>query len=230
MASTQGQAAPVAAPPSAPPVIMFDGPADAATTLVLAHGAGAPMDSDFMHAIASGLAKRGLRVARFEFPYMHARRVGRQPGPDRMPVLRACFRAVIDELGDPSRLVLGGKSMGGRVASLIADEVGARGLVCLGYPFHPPGKLDQLRTAHLATLRTRALIVQGSRDPFGTREQIGAYDLSAAIRVQFIEDGDHSFAPRKRSGRTEGQALADAVEAVAAFVAELDAPSPERVA
>src|SRR6185436_19278322 len=121
------------------PMLILDGPATAETTIAFAHGAGASMDSEFMHVIATALADKGLRVARFEFPYMHARRVGRQPPPDRMPVLQACYRAAILELGGGSRLVLAGKSLGGRVASLLADEVKALGLVCLGYPFHPPG-------------------------------------------------------------------------------------------
>lgn len=205
------------------PLLLFDGPTTAETTLVLAHGAGAPMDSGFMQAVATGLAARGLRVARFEFPYMHARRVGRRPGPDRLPVLQACYRSVVRELGAPEKLVLAGKSLGGRVASTLADEVGARGLVCLGYPFHPPGKPAQLRTAHLAALRTPALIVQGSRDPFGTREEIAGYALSPSITVRYVEDGDHSFAPRKKSGRSEDEALAEAVEVVAAFVRALPA-------
>lgn len=212
---------PLGAPLTPKPLLLCDGPGTAKTTVVLAHGAGAPMDSIFMHAIASGLAGQGVRVARFEFPYMQARRVGRQPPPDRMPVLQAAFRAVIAELGGAEHLVLAGKSLGGRVASLLADEVKALGLVCLGYPFHPPGKPAQLRTAHLATLVTPTLIVQGSRDPFGTREEIGGYALSPAVRVHFVEDGDHSFAPRKKSGRSEDEALEEAVETVAEFVEDL---------
>lgn len=200
------------------PMLLLDGPTTAETTIALAHGAGAAMDSAFMLAIAQGLAAKGLRVARFEFPYMHARRVGRQPPPDRMPVLQACYRSVIAELGGGQNLVLSGKSLGGRVASLLADEVGALGLVCLGYPFHPPGKPSQLRTAHLASLRTPTLIVQGSRDPFGTREEVASYPLSAAVRVHYIEDGDHSFAPRKKSGRSDDEALEEAVEATVEFV------------
>jgi predicted alpha/beta-hydrolase family hydrolase len=211
--------------PPTKPVILLDGRSSSNTTVILAHGAGAPMDSAFMLSMAGGLAQRGLRVARFEFPYMQARRVGRQPPPDRMPVLQASYRAVIAELGAGERLVLAGKSLGGRVASLIADEVGALGLVCLGYPFHPPGKPAQQRTAHLQTLTTQTLIVQGSRDPFGTRDEIAGYGLSPAIRVHFIEDGDHSFAPRKKSGRSEDDAIEEAVEVMAEFVHGLRPPS-----
>jgi predicted alpha/beta-hydrolase family hydrolase len=111
--------------------------------------------------------------------------------------------------------------MGGRIASMIADEVGARGLACVGYPFHPPGKPEQLRTAHLAALRTPTLILQGTRDPFGTPDEVAGYALSPAIRVQWIEDGDHSLVPRKASGRTRAGNLQTAVEAIAAFVTSL---------
>jgi predicted alpha/beta-hydrolase family hydrolase len=198
----------------------FDGPPDAATRIALAHGAGAPMDDPFLATIAAGLAARGMRVARFEFPYMAARRAtGARKGPDRLPILLETWRAAAAALGPA--LVVGGKSMGGRIASMIADEVGARGLVCLGYPFHPPRKPEQLRTAHLAALRTPTLILQGERDPFGTPDEVAGYALSPQIRVEWIPDGDHSLVPRKASGRTRAENLAAAVEAIAAFAAHL---------
>jgi uncharacterized protein len=205
--------------------MIFDGPEDG-TTIVLAHGAGAPMDSAPMTAMARGLAAEGLRVARFEFPYMRRRReTGERRPPDREPVLREAWRAAIEELGGgdrlANRLIIGGRSMGGRMASLVADEVGVRGLVCLGYPFHPPGQPDRLRTAHLRDLRTPALIVQGTRDPFGTPEDVAGYELSPAIQVVWLEDGDHSFKPRASSGRTEKQNVAEAVAAVVGFVGRL---------
>lgn len=203
-----------------PDDLRIDGPADALRVVVLAHGAGAPMDSPFMEQVARGLAQRGLRVVRFEFPYMAKRRRGERSGaPDRQGVLEDCWRGTIRRLGEPSRTFIGGKSLGGRIASHVADEAGVAGLVCLGYPFHPPGRPDRLRTAHLRTLRTPALIVQGTRDPFGTPEEIAGYDLAPAIRVHFVEDGDHSLAPRKRSGRSAEQNLGEAIETVAAFVA-----------
>lgn len=198
--------------------LIFDGPADG-PTVVLAHGAGAPMDSPFLNVMAAGLGAAGLRVARFEFPYMRRRREeGKRGAPDREPALRAAWKEVIAELGGGERLVIGGKSMGGRMASLVADEVGARGLVCLGYPFHPPDKPDRLRTAHLQDLRTPTLIVQGTRDPLGTREDVAGYALSPAIRIVWLEDGDHSFKPRASSGFKEKQHLESAVAAVAEFV------------
>lgn len=204
------------------PVFLFDGP-PGGPLLVLAHGAGAPMDSPFLVAMAAGLAERGLRVARFEFSYMRARREGGgRKAPDREPELRRAWLAAIAALGGGQRLCIGGKSMGGRIASLIADEAGVRGLVCLGYPFRPPGAaaaVVEKRTAHLRDLRTPALIVQGTRDAFGGPADVAGYTLAPGIRVHWIEDGDHSLAPRKSSGRTAAQNLAAAVTAVAAFVA-----------
>lgn len=197
---------------------LFDGPDPGAhgTTVVLAHGAGAPMDSPFMNIMARGLAAEGLRVARFEFPYMRARREqGKRGAPDREPVLRAAWLAAVAELGGGERLVIGGKSMGGRFASMVADEAGARALVCLGYPFHPPGQPEKLRVAHLEHLHTPALIIQGTRDPFGTREDVAGYTLSPSIQFLWLEDGDHSFKPRASSGKTERGHLEEAVRAVA---------------
>ena len=198
-----------------------NGPNDAPLTLVLAHGAGAPMDAPFMTAMADGLAEAGLRVLRFEFPYMAARRTdgGRRP-PDPQARLLETWRAVVSRLG-PERLILGGKSMGGRMASMIADESGVRGLACLSYPFHPPGQPERVRTAHLEEIAVPTLIVQGTRDPFGTREEVAGYALSPHIRLAWIEDGNHDLVPRKASGRTQAQNWDAAVAAVASFAASL---------
>jgi predicted alpha/beta-hydrolase family hydrolase len=200
--------------------LRYDGPERATDTIVLAHGAGAPMDSPFLEHFAAGLATRGARVVRFEFPYMHGRREGRRPPPDREPVLLEHWRAVLAAIGGPPPII-GGKSLGGRMASLLADEVCARGLVCLGYPFHPPGKPQRLRVAHLENLRTPALVVQGTRDALGSREEVTGYRLSPSIRVHWIEDGDHSLKPRARSGRSERQNLDEGVDAVAQFICGL---------
>jgi predicted alpha/beta-hydrolase family hydrolase len=198
---------------------LFDGPITADRTLVLAHGAGAPMDSPFMRIVAEGVAASGIRVARFEFPYMRRRReTGRGGGPDRPVVLMQSWREAIGELGSPDRLVIGGKSMGGRIASMVADEAAVGGLVCLGYPFHPPGNPAKTRTEHLKALTTPALIVQGERDSFGGREEVAKYQLSRGIRIEWIGDGDHSFKPRKGSGRTEAENHRKAIELVVRFV------------
>jgi predicted alpha/beta-hydrolase family hydrolase len=212
------------------PEFLFDGPPDSPLTLVLAHGAGAPMRSAFMSAIARGVAAGGTRVARFEFPYMRARRPGGHRGaPDREPILRESWLSAIDALGGGSRLAIGGKSLGGRIASMVADEARVRGLICLGYPFHPPGKPERLRTKHLETLVTPALILQGTRDPFGSPQDVSGYRLSPSIRIAWIEDGDHSFKPRASSGRTEAGNLGQAVALVREFLSGLNgrSASPE---
>lgn len=202
---------------------LIDGLDDGPHTLVLAHGAGGPMDSPFLARVSAGLASRGIRVVRFEFPYMARRREsGGRGAPDRPAVLTARWKDVIERFGGGARTVIGGKSMGGRIASMVADEVGARGLVCLGYPFHPPGDATRLRTAHLEALRTPALIVQGTRDAFGSADEIAGYRLSPSIRVAFIEGGDHSFRPPARSGRTERQNVEAAIGITANFVLGLE--------
>jgi predicted alpha/beta-hydrolase family hydrolase len=202
--------------------VLYDGPKHAARTVVLAHGAGAPMDSPYMETVTAGLAAHDIRVVRFEFAYMAARRTdGKRRGPDREPVLRAAWTRVVEELGGGAGLVIGGKSMGGRMASLVADEVGARGLLCLGYPFHAPGRPERLRTGHLEKLGTPALVVQGTRDPFGKPEEVEGYALSGRLSVAWIEDGDHDLKPRRKSGRTHEQNLSEAIDLAARFIASL---------
>jgi predicted alpha/beta-hydrolase family hydrolase len=180
------------------------------------------MDSEFMNAIAERLGDVDVEVVRFEFEYMAKRREdGRRRPPDRMPKLVARFEEVIAEAGPPSQLVIGGKSMGGRIASMIADQAGVAGLLCLGYPFHPPGKPERLRTDHLEALKTPALIVQGTRDPFGSRTEVAQYSLSPSIELAWIEDGDHSLKPRKKSGRSLSQNLDEAAGAAVRFIRRL---------
>jgi uncharacterized protein len=203
------------------PQLLFDGSKTARWSIALAHGAGSGMQTPFMNAIAEGLVKGGYRVARFEFPYMAERSAGgKGRPPDREPVLRETWLEVVETLGR-ERLVIGGKSMGGRMASLVADEAGVAGLVCLGYPFHPVGKPKQLRIEHLLTLKTPALIVQGERDPFGTQAEVATYKLPSAIRICWLTDGEHSFKPRKKSGVTEGQNLQAALDEINSFVQRL---------
>ncbi len=202
---------------------LFDGPEDARVTLLLAHGAGAPMDSASLNATSTALAKAGLRVVRFEFSYMAARRAGdgRKP-PPRAERLKDEYVDAVGALAADGPLIIGGKSMGGRVASMVSDrlldEGRIAGLVCLGYPFHPPAKPAQLRTAHLEHLRTPALICQGTRDEFGTREEVAGYPLSDQIEILWLEDGDHDLKPRKRiSGHTAADHLTTVADKVAAF-------------
>ncbi|MCR9213306.1 MAG: alpha/beta hydrolase [Proteobacteria bacterium] len=191
-------------------------------TLILAHGAGAPMDSPFMQDFAEIGAEAGLHVLRFEFPYMQLRRQeGSRRPPDRQPKLLNSWRDAINQAGGPANLVIGGKSMGGRMASMIADEMGVKGLVCLGYPFYAPGKADRPRIDHLKGLSTPTLILQGERDAMGNRETVPGYDLSSKITFSWLEDGDHSFKPRKKSGRTEAENWRQAVDEMAGFVRNL---------
>lgn len=200
---------------------LIDGP-ESELSLVLAHGAGAPMDSEFMNVMAAGVVQHGLRVVRFEFSYMAARRGdGKKRPPDREPTLLECWRGVLRELGAAERLVIGGKSLGGRMASLIADELGVAGLICLGYPFHPPGRPERLRIDHLRSLQTPTLILQGERDSLGRRDEVSGYPLAPAIRLDWLPDGDHSFKPRKGSGRTLVDNLAQAVQQATAFIERL---------
>ena len=183
-------------------MVLVEGDAAADTTILLAHGAGAPMNSSSMNDCAGALVRAGLRVVRFEFEYMARRRkAGVRTPPPRAELLRGEYLAAVDAVEQVGRLVIGGKSMGGRVASMVADDlfrVGRiSGLLCLGYPFHPIGKPDQLRTADLTDLKTPTLIVQGTRDPFGTREQVAAYKLSKMIEILWLEDADHDLKPRR---------------------------------
>lgn len=205
---------------------LFEGPDDAAFTILLAHGAGAPMDSKSMIAVSAALSAAGFRVARFEFAYMAARRNGSRSPPPRAEKLIPEYRSAVEALAVRNRLIIGGKSMGGRVASMLADELYAAGqtagLLCLGYPFHPPGKPQNLRTQHLQHLRTPSLVCQGTRDEFGTASEVATYALSKQIGILWLEDGDHDLKPRKSvSGFTAPDHLATAAEAVKRWVMDL---------
>lgn len=207
---------------------LFDGDDSAPVTILLAHGAGASMDSPSMTATAKALAAAGLRVARFEFHYMAARRYGHRKPPPRAETVNPEYVKAIADLrarGVTGKLIIGGKSMGGRVASMVADEMFSRGeiagLVCLGYPFHPPAKPEQLRTRHLIDLKTPTLIFQGTRDEFGTKDEVAGYGLSDAIEVIWLEDGDHDLKPRKAiSGFSTGDHLKTVVETIKAKLAQ----------
>lgn len=181
---------------------------DGETLILLAHGAGAPADSPFMNDLAGALAGHGLTVVRFEFPYMQARREdGRKRPPSTNARLMEAFSARIEavwrEIGPERPLYIGGKSMGGRIASQLCAEPDAsawiRGAVCFGYPFHPPGKLDRWRTEHLARAVVPVTILQGTRDPFGKPGELAAQpDLGPEISLHWLEGGDHDLRPPKR--------------------------------
>ncbi|MGR3992920.1 hypothetical protein PS631_01294 [Pseudomonas fluorescens] len=189
--------------------------------LILAHGAGAPMDSGFMNDMAQRLTGQGLALLRFEFPYMAERRAtgGRRP-PNPQKVLLECWREVYQQVRPlvTGPLAIGGKSMGGRMASLLADELQVDALVCLGYPFYAAGKPEKPRVAHLAELQTPTLIVQGERDALGNRETVAGYQLSSAIELCWLAAADHDLKPLKASGFTHEQHLQTTAERVARFI------------
>lgn len=191
----------------------MQGPSAAPFVILLAHGAGAPMTSPFLESLTDALIADGHRVIRFEFAYMAARREsGKRRPPPKAEALMGEFNDAIATLSQKckkgQRVVIAGKSLGGRVASMVADEQFASGhiaaLLCFGFPFHPPKKPEATRTRHLETLKCPALIVQGTRDPFGTREDVTSYRLSKRIAVSWIEGGDHDFA-LPRTAKLEGR-------------------------
>ena len=196
------------------------GPQNSERILVLAHGAGAPMDHEWMENISALLAERDVKVVRFEFPYMQERRqTGKKRPPNSQKVLLQTWRDVIEEVKkDHQRFYIGGKSMGGRMASLLESDEAVAGLVCLGFPFHAPGREPGTRIDHLQDLATPTLIVQGERDSMGSKEDIQQYELSSAIEIKYLADGDHSFKPRVKSGFTLQQHLQSAADHIAAFM------------
>ncbi len=200
--------------------LIIDGE-DNPITFIFAHGAGAGMDHEFMQSVAKGLAFKGIRVIRFNFPYMIKRAEdGKRRPPDRAPKLLEAYQEIIGQV-DVDKLVIGGKSMGGRMASHLSEVDKVAAMACLGFPFHPPGKPEKYKGEHLAELAKPCLILQGERDTFGKREEFADFDLSDSIRVEFIPDGDHSFKPRKSSGYTEQQNIALTVEKLSAFIKDV---------
>lgn len=188
---------------------------------IFAHGAGAGSDSEFMQQMAGRIAAQKICVVRFDFPYMEQRALdGKRRPPQPLPALLDDYSGLIKQLGRPC--VIGGKSMGGRVASLLMQGENAsaliQGCVCLGYPFHPVGKPQKLRTEHLRVIHQPLLIVQGSRDPLGSQEEVKGYDLDDALQWLWLPDGDHDLKPRKSSGFTHEQHLHSAATAVAEFI------------
>jgi uncharacterized protein len=193
---------------------------------LLAHGAGADMNSDWMVDLSRYLNEKGLEVVRFNFPYMVKRGLdGKKRPPDRMPKLIEAYQEQLGTIPPDKRIIIGGKSMGGRVASLLAIEPDLprrlTGLICLGFPFHPPAKIDKYRGQHLESIALDTLILQGERDLFGTREQVADYQLSKNIQVEYLADGDHSFKPRVRSGHTMDSNMLQASELIVAFIQSL---------
>jgi predicted alpha/beta-hydrolase family hydrolase len=196
----------------------------AGITVILGHGAGAGQTSGFMRMFAKGLAARGLDVMTFNFIYMEQ---GRSV-PDQKPKLEACFRAVIEAALEhkklkQNRLVIGGKSMGGRIGSQVMAEAGKEtfaddvaGLVFLGYPLHPPGNPEKLRVEHLGQIHKPMLFVQGTRDALGTPDEIQPFikNLKPAAKIYSIEGGDHSFKAPKKLGTPQEQVFENAMDEI----------------
>ena len=201
-------------------------PDRAKVTIVLGHGAGANQLSSFMRLFATGLAERGLDVVTFNFLYMEQ---GRKI-PDPAPRLEACYRAVIDAAVkhkklSGNRLIIGGKSMGGRIASQVAAQNGEHidGLVFLGYPLHPPGRPEKLRSEYLPKISAPILFVQGARDAFGTKEEIAAIikKLKLPATLHPIEGGDHSLKVPKTAAISQEDVYTEAMDAITDWVKRL---------
>jgi predicted alpha/beta-hydrolase family hydrolase len=189
-------------------------------TFIMAHGAGAPMDSDWMNSVAKGISSHHIRVVRFEFPYMQERRIsGTKRPPNSKSILIQAWDQIIErELAKGHQVYIGGKSMGGRIASMVADQHDVSGCIVLGFPFHAPGKAPGDRILHLAKLKTPSVIIQGTRDTMGSQQECSLYDLSKKIRFHWLEDGDHSFKPRKKSGLTQEEHIESAINAIVHFI------------
>jgi predicted alpha/beta-hydrolase family hydrolase len=202
---------------------LWDGPREPGTLVVLAPGAGADLRAEFMEHFARRLSERGATVCRFNFLYSER---GRKT-PDRQPVLETTYREVLElALRDerPDRVVLGGKSMGGRIAShIVASGVEVDGLAFLGYPLHPPGKPERIRAAHLRDITMPMLFVAGTRDPFCPLETLDRVrkELHAPTEVFVVEGGDHSLKVRASSGRSTSRGWDDAATALADWVDRL---------
>ena len=202
--------------------ILFDGPEEADVTVLLAHGAGVAMDAPFMKTFAEGIAKGGHRVARFEFPYMQRQRVERKRfPPNNAAILIERYLAVVGALGGGARLVIGGKSLGGRIATMIANQVGAKGVVCLGYPFHPTDKPDSVRIEYLQNIAAPTLILQGAEDPFGAPDEVADYDLPGNVKITWLDGGDHHLTTDGEDGASDAENWAEGASAISQFVAEL---------
>jgi predicted alpha/beta-hydrolase family hydrolase len=207
--------------PRGPTAGVLDAPTGASAVVVLGHGAGSGMASPFMAGIAGALAELGFAVARFDFPYIHAGRKAPDPAPALVETWRLARDAVADETGLP--LVAGGKSLGGRIASMaVAEGMPANALVFLGYPLHPPGRPDKLRREHLGQITVPMLFLQGSRDAFAQPALLAETVASLGDRASVVrvEGGDHSF--RVPGGTRDGAAIgAGLAAAVARFVADV---------
>ncbi|MDO3385432.1 dienelactone hydrolase family protein [Gilvimarinus sp. SDUM040013] len=196
----------------------------ARAALVLAHGSGAPMDSDFMNRVAQAFCQAGVNVYRFEFPYMHERRaLGKKRPPNRQPVLIDSWTEALNQVTERESLpvFIGGKSMGARMACILASIEPVAGVVCFGYPFHPQAKPEKTRLEPLQECRCPIFIAQGTRDKLGSSEDLASYVLADSVVIHWLEDGDHGLRPRVSSGLTHEQHIQGAVSAAVGFIDNL---------
>lgn len=184
-------------------------------SILLAHGSGAPMDTPFMDKATQALCGAGLTVYRYEFAYMAARRSGgKQAPPPRFEKLQEELRNIWEEWEAPGPRYLGGKSLGSRVSLSMASQLGAAGAIALGYPFHPPGKPDNVRLAPFQSLNCPVLILQGTRDPFGTPADVATYALPTRVEIYWLEGGTHDLTVRK----SDPEPFAQIQQAVSAWL------------
>ena len=187
-------------------------------TLIIAHGAGSPMDSDWLNDLVVKFELRGVRVIRFEFPYMHQRRIdGKRRPPNRLPILLDSYKDIIAQ--QSGTVFIAGKSLGGRIATMIADACdNVVGVIAYGYPFHPPAKPENLRTEHLKTLTKPCLIVQGENDIFGKKDEWQGFGIAKHINIFPMPMANHDLKPLKKSGLSLNGTLQIAVDETIEFM------------
>ncbi len=192
------------------------------TLIILAHGAGANMQHEFMGLLASGLAQANVQVVRFNFPYMRANAIdGKRRPPDRAPKLIADYAlqlSILKHHFKPQKVFLVGKSMGGRMSAILAESLMLDGVVCLGYPFIPL-KGGEPRLEPIEKCKAPLMVIQGERDKFGHKGLVETWPVMDKVQLHWLTDGDHSFKPRKSSGTTFEANLAQAISQIQAFIA-----------
>ena len=203
--------------------ILINGPKEAKNILLLAHGAGAPMDSLFMNTISDGLNKNGIITIRFEFPYMAKKRLGKNTFPDKFDVMCEFYNKIyfyIKNINPNKNIWLGGKSMGGRVSAVISRSLDIKGVIVFGYPFHPINKFDKVRLESLQLSGPPILIIQGTRDKFGTIDEVKKYKIHKNNTIYWIKDGDHSYNTLKKSILSSEEAIIQTYNQASLFIKE----------
>lgn len=201
---------------------------DAKALVIFAHGAGADMNHQYIEELVDLMNAQQLNVLRFNFPFMDKRKIdGKRRPPDRMPALVACYQDILASINTSLPVFIGGKSMGGRVAAILAGDNAlmtthqVQGVICLGYPFHPAKKQENLRLAPLQETQLPVLILQGERDALGSELEIKGYEISSRCQIHFFNDGDHDLKPRVKSGYNLKQHQSAAVNKMRNFIDEI---------